>query len=92
MSEAEKEMLVREAKMQTEALIRLGTWRRMALSFMALGILLAFWSFTAQVNILRGVFGIVVAVLAGGIAFLIHTGRNNGKKNVENILKAVSEA
>ncbi|MDO4325213.1 MAG: hypothetical protein Q4E24_04120 [bacterium] len=91
MSDAEKKMLIREAKMQTEALMRLGIWRRAALSLMALGILLSFWSFVIQIHILAGIFGILVAVLAGWASFLITVGTKNGKKNVEKILKAVTD-
>lgn len=88
MSDAERTMLIQEAKMQTEALMRLAIWRRAALSLMTLGILLSFWSFVIQIHILRGVFGIVCAAAAGGAAFLISVGRRNGKRNVEKILKA----
>ena len=91
MSDAEKKMLLREAQMQTEALMRLGVWKRAAMSFMALGILLSFWSFVIEFHIAAGIFGILLAVLAGWATFLIHVGRKNGKKNVEKILKAVTE-
>ena len=91
MPETQKEFLIREAKMQTEALQRIGVWRRLALSVMVIAGLAAYMGFTQDLNILRGVFGIVIAVVSGGAAFLIRTGEKNGKRNVERILKAVEE-
>lgn len=91
MSDARKRMLIQEARMQTEAIGLLGVWWRFAISLMTLGILLCFWSLVIQFSILRGVFGIILTVIAGSAAFLIQVGRKNGKRNVENILKAASE-
>jgi len=82
-------MLIQEAKMQTEALMRLAVWQRAALSLMALGILLGFWGFAIQENFLSGICGVLVAGVSGCAAFLIWTGRRNGKRNVDKILKAV---
>lgn len=91
MSETYKHYLIQEAKMQARALERIAAWRRAALSVAGIGILLAYIGFVTQINILRGVFGIVTAVLGGGIALLIHIGYKNGKRNVEHILKAVQK-
>lgn len=88
MSEAQRDYLIREAKMQTRALQRIGVWRRLALSAAVVGILLAYTGFAPEINILRGVFGIALTILAGGAAFLISVGYKNGKKNVEHILEA----
>lgn len=91
MSETQREFLIREAKMQTEALQRIGVWRRLALSVMAIGGLVAYTGFVSEPNILRGVFGIGIAVISGVISFLIRVGKKNGKKNVEKILKAAEQ-
>lgn len=74
--------------MQTDALMRLAVWRRAALSLMAVGVLLGFWSFSVEWNLLGGICGVLMAAVSGCAAFLISVGRKNGKRNVENILKA----
>ncbi len=91
MPETQREFLIREAKMQTEALQRIGAWRRLALSAMAISGLMAYTGFLQEANILRGVFGIGIAVISGGVSFLTSVGKENGKKNVEKILKAAEE-
>ena len=89
MPEIQKDYLIREAEMQARALQRIGVWRRAAMSVAVVGILLAYTGFVPEMHILRGVFGIVITILGGGVALLIHTGYKNGKKNVEHILEAV---
>lgn len=91
MSDVKKTMLIQEAKLQTEALMRLAVWMRAALSLMALGVLMGVWGFAVEWNPVEGVCGILVAAVAGSAAFLIHTGRKNGKRNVEKILKAAAD-
>ena len=61
------------------------------MSVAVVGVLLAYTSFVPEVNILRGVFGIVITVLGGSTAFLINIGYQNGKKNVEHILEAAQK-
>ncbi len=85
-----KAFLIKEAKMQTEALMRLGVWQRLALS-PAIGALLAYTGIVTSPDLLRGVSGIAIALLSGGAALLIHTGRKKGKKNVGAILKAAGQ-
>lgn len=92
MTAAEKRMLVKEAKMQTEALARLAVWRRAALSLAAIGVLLAVWCFTAQIHILGGIASVLMAGLSGAAGFLISTGRRHGKRNVENILWTIEHS
>lgn len=86
-----REFLIKEAKMQTEALLRLGVWQRLALSAAAVGALVAYTGIVMSPDLLRGVFGISTAILSGGMALLIHTGRKKGKRNVEAILKAAGQ-
>jgi len=88
MPKIQRGYLLREAQMQAKALQRIGVWRRAAMSVAVVGILLAYTGFVPEINILRGVLGIVITVLGGGVAFLIHIGYKNGKKNVEHILEA----
>lgn len=88
MTDAKRTMLIQEARMQTEALMRLAVWRRAALSLTALGVLLGFWSFFVEWNLPGGICGVLTAAVSGCAAFLISVGRRNGKRNVEKILKA----
>lgn len=77
--------------MQTKALQRIGVWRRMAWSVAVIGVLLTYTGFMPEISILRGVSGILMAVLGSGAAYVIGTGYKNGKKNVERMLEAVSQ-
>lgn len=88
MGDMDRERLIREARMQTRALQRIGVWKRAALSVAVVGILLIYTGMTQEVNILRGVFGGIITVSGGAAALLIHIGYRNGKKNVERILEA----
>ena len=91
MPEAKREFLIREAKMQTKALQRLGIWKRAALSMMVIGGILAYTGFVPDFSILGGVLGIATAAVSGIAALLIGMGCRRGKRNVENILKAAAE-
>jgi len=91
MPKTQRDYLIQEAKMQTKALQRIGVWRRAAWSVMVVGILLAYTGFLPEIHILKGIFGIVTAILGGSAALLIHIGYQNGKKNVEHILEAAQK-
>ena len=91
MSETKKEFLIREAKMQAQALRRLGIWKRAALSLMVIGGLSAYTGFVTDPNIVRGVFGILTAAVSGMAAYMITLGSRRGKKNVDHILEAAAE-
>ena len=87
----DQNMLIREAQMQMDALRRLGNWQRGCLSAGVIGVFLAVNGFYMNVGTLRGVFGIILAVLSFASAFVIWTGRQNGKKNVKKILEAAGQ-
>ena len=82
-------VLLQEAKLQTDAIHRLGNWLRAGLSLTVLGFLLVIWGIGMNKSIAWGVFGIAVTVAAGLASFLIKRGRDHGRKNVEHILEAV---
>ena len=88
MTSAGRQVLIEEAKMQTDAINRLGIWLRAALSLMAVGLLLAWRGLGMGAGSLRGVSGIAVAIAGAAAAVIIRQGRNNGKKNVERILNS----
>jgi uncharacterized membrane protein YidH (DUF202 family) len=81
-------VLIEEARLQTQALFWLGVWKRAALSLMAAGMVLAWWGIFLSTGIIRGVLGIAIAFTGGVAARIIRRGMVHGKKNVEQILKA----
>ena len=81
-------VLIEEARLQTQALFWLGVWKRAALSLMAVGLVLAWWGIFLSAGIIRGVLGIAIALAGGAAARIIRRGMVHGKKNVEQILKA----
>ena len=87
----EQNMLIKEAQMQMDALRRLGNWQRGCLSIAVIGVILAVNGFYMNAGTLRGVFGIILAVLFSAMAIVIWTGRKNGKENVKRILEAVHQ-
>lgn len=80
--------LILEAKLQTDALQRLGVWLRAAASLAVIGLLIAWWGFQMGAGLAAGILGVILTVVAGAAAFIIRQGRENGKKNVQRILKA----
>lgn len=81
-------VLIEEARLQTQALFWLGVWKRAALSLMAAGLVLAWWGIFLSTGIIRGVLGIAIAFAGGVAASIIRRGMAHGKKNVEQILKS----
>lgn len=90
MSSEQKNALIQEAKLQMDALQRLGVWLRTAASLMVIGLLIAWWGFQMGAGIFVGILGVILALVAGTAAFIIRRGRENGKKNVKRILKAAN--
>ncbi len=80
--------LILEAKLQTDALQRLGVWLRAAASLAVIGLLIAWWGFQMGAGLAARILGVILTVVAGAAAFIIRQGRENGKKNVQRILKA----
>ena len=64
----EQNMLIKEAQMQMDALRRLGNWQRGCLSIAVIGVILAVNGFYMNAGTLRGVFGIILAVLFSAMA------------------------
>ncbi len=87
-SEMSSEALLREAKLQTEAIWRLGVWMRAAASLAVIGLILAWWGLGMSGGLVRGVFGVILALAGAAAALTIKAGRDHGKQNVERILKA----
>lgn len=86
------EALLREAQLQTRAIWNLGIWLRAAASLAVIGLILAWWGFGMNAGLIRGVFGIILALAGAAAALIIKTGRDRGRKNVEKILEAAEAA
>ena len=69
-----KEDLIREAKLQTDAIQRLNVWLRLGYSLVAIGFLLGMWGYQGGPG--------------WGVSIILKIGTSNAKKNVERILEA----
>ena len=83
-----REDLVREAKLQTDAIQRLNVWLRIGYSLVAAGFLLGYWGFYGGGGTVSGVLGVVLLVLGALVSVVLKVGTTNAKKNVRNILAA----
>ena len=84
-----REDLVREAKLQTDAIQRLNVWLRIGYSLVALGFILGYWGFYGGGGTGFGALGVVLLVLGAIVSAVLKVGTTNAKKNVRNILAAV---
>ena len=72
--------LIREAKMQTDAIQRLNVWLRLGYSLVAIGFLVGMWGMQS---------GPGWGVPAGTpLSIVLKVGTTNAKKNVERMLEA----
>lgn len=83
-----REDLVREAKLQTDAIQRLNVWLRIGYSLLAVGFLVGYWGFYGGGSTGFGVLGVVVLVLGAVLAVVLKVGTTNAKRNVRAILDA----
>lgn len=87
MTSQQKQLLVEEARKQCDALIRISKWRTTLLTFSALGVMLAYFGFSANpIHLLMGIGGIVLCVIGAILALICQMGIKAGNKNVEKIL------
>lgn len=80
--------LVKEAKLQTDAIQRLNVWLRIGYSLVALGFILGYWGFYGGGGTGFGALGVVLLVLGAIVSAVLKVGTTNAKKNVRNILAA----
>ena len=83
-----REDLVREAKLQTDAIQRLNVWLRLGYSLVAAGFIVGYWGFYGGGGTGFGVLGVVVLVLGAVLAVVLKVGTTNAKRNVRAILDA----
>lgn len=82
-----KEDLIREAKLQTDAIQRLNVWLRLGYSLVAIGFLLGMWGYQGGPG--WGIpVGIACLVVGAPGSIVLKIGTSNAKKNVERILEA----
>lgn len=82
-----RQELVREAKLQTDAIQRLNVWLRLGYSLVAIGFILGLWGYQ-QGNTVAIVGGVACLVVGAPVAAVLKVGTSRAKRNVENILAA----
>lgn len=83
-----REDLVREARLQTDAIQRLNVWLRLGYSLVAAGFIVGYWGFYGGGGAGFGVLGVVVLALGAVLAVVLKVGTTNAKRNVRAILDA----
>lgn len=83
-----REDLVREAKLQTDAIQRLNVWLRLGYSLIAAGFIVGYWGFYGGGGTGFGVLGVVMLPVGIVASAILKVGTTNAKKNVKNILEA----
>lgn len=79
--------IIREAKMQVDAIARLDVWKRLAYSLVAIGFVLGMWG--ANVANTIGIAAGVLCLVAGIPASVVLTvGISRGRNNVKHMLEA----
>lgn len=82
-----REQLVKEAKLQTDAIQRLNVWLRLGYSLVAVGFLVGMWGVQGGPD--WGVpFGIACLVIGVPMSIILKAGTSNARKNVERMLAA----
>lgn len=84
-SDWSRQDILREASLQSAALARLGVWKRLAYSVVAIGFIIGLWATNTDTG--WGIPLAVVLIVAGGFASIVLTvGTSRGRRNVENML------
>lgn len=79
--------IMKEARMQSAAIARLDTWKRLAYSLAGIGVILVVWGYGASVTagLVAGVICLVLGIPASAV---LTVGVNHAKVNVKNMLNA----
>ena len=80
--------LVKEAKLQTDAIQRLNVWLRIGYSLVALGLILGYWGFYGGGGTGFGIAGVVLLLVGALVSVVLKVGTTNAKRNVRSILAA----
>lgn len=79
--------ILKEASMQSAALARLGVWKRLAYSLVAIGFIVGMWGMNVSLTPAL-VAGVICLVLGGFASVVLTVGTSRGKKNVEAMLES----
>ncbi len=80
--------LIKEAKLQTDAIQRLNVWLRIGYSLVALGFILGYWGFYGGGGTGFGIAGVVLLLVGALVSVVLKVGTTNAKRNVRGILAA----
>ncbi|MCH3949201.1 MAG: hypothetical protein LKI40_07975 [Olsenella sp.] len=83
-----REDLIREAKLQTDAIQRLNVWLRLGYSLVAAGFIVGYWGFYGGGSTGFGQLGVVLALVGAVLSVVLKVGTTNAKKNVQAIMAA----
>lgn len=78
--------LLREAELQTQAIMRLDVYKRIAYSLVAIGAVLVGVGFFGGLGTTWGVVGIVLLVVGIPASAVLYVGTKHGRQNVENMI------
>lgn len=78
--------LLKEAELQTKAIMRLDVYKRIAYSLVALGVVLIGVGFFGGLGTTAGIVGIVLAVIGIPCSVILYIGTKHGRQNVENMI------
>lgn len=78
--------LLKEADMQTKAIMRLDAYKRVAYSLVAIGAVLVGVGFFGPLGTVAGIVGIVLLVLGIPSSVVLYLGTKHGRQNVENMI------
>lgn len=80
--------LIREARLQTDAIQRLNVWLRLGYSLVAAGFIVGYWGFYGGGGTGFGVLGVVLLALGAVVSVVLKVGTTNAKKNVQGLMAA----
>lgn len=83
-----RQALLREAKLQNNALKLIQKWLYIAIAISTMGVAITYYGFRGEQKV-AFVFGIIIIVIGALAAIIINFGMRNGRRNVEKILRAI---
>lgn len=91
MKDEEKKQMVYEAEKQSKLLKNLGKWSINVMGLSSIGVVIAYYGLShSGIKFAFGVFGVVFTVVCAIICLLINLAIRNGRRNVNSILKIIS--
>lgn len=83
-----REDLIREARLQTDAIQRLNVWLRLGYSLVAAGFIVGYWGFYGEGGTGFGTLGVVLLVVGAVVSVVLKVGTTNARKNVQALMAA----